>query len=51
MKLFNNTSFLKQFFVIKTLVLSNPISSKSLISFYNKVDNFIKGTLSPVNYL
>ena len=50
-KLSNSASFSKQFSVMETPVLSNPISPKSLMSFHDKVNHFIEGTLTPVNYL
>ena len=50
-KLSNSASFPKQLSVMETPVLSNPTSPKSLISFHDKADDFIEGTLSPVNYL
>lgn len=50
-KLSNSASFPKQFSVMETPVLSNPISPKSLISFHDRADDFIEGTLSPVNCL
>lgn len=50
-KLSNSASFPKQFTVMETPISSNTISPQILMSFHDRVDDFIEGTLSPVNCL
>ena len=41
----------KQFTVMETPISSNTMSPRILMSFHDSVDDFIEGTLNPVNYL